>query len=579
MSVVGEVERIGPYRLLRRLGQGGMGVVYLASDDSGQEVALKVLRPHVAHDDTALARLEREVSTLQRVDHPGVAGILGQDLACDRPYLVIRYVPGRQLDHQVESRGPLTPQRWLPLAGRLAEALQAIHRAGIVHRDVKPGNVLMLDGKPVLIDFGIAQAADDLRLTATGLVIGTPGYLAPEMIAGEAVTDSADWWGWAATAVFAATGRRPFGRGPFEAVLHRVHSGQIDTEGIDPRIEPMLRAALSPDRRDRPTSAEIFTGLNRYAEGRDALPPTGRTVTALVGEPGTTRVVTKELPADEPPAPPRPAGPTPTQVAALVPPVFPKLSMPKRTVAPVVRQQPPDLVPYQPPPAPQQQPVRPPEPAPSRPVKPRSTGPRTGTMLALLVVLSALAARFPAAAVLLLIVLLLIARTVDRTGTSLLRRRQTRGRSKSDGMVAAAASPVHLATAALITAPCLILPAIVGGSVAAMVGAGAAADRGLDWQPLTGTAIAAGCFAGLLAAWWGPGGSSVRRGARTIVRATLRPPWLTAIVVLGLLGLATLCLVSVANGTAVSWAPLDLPERPDLPDLPGIDLPSFGRTF
>ncbi len=266
-------ERIGPYRLIRRLGQGGMGVVYLAEGPEHKEVALKVLRPHVAHDPTARARLQREATTLQKVNHPGVAGILDHDLQSDRPYLVTRFVPGRPLDEQVDERGPLTPQRWLPMAGCLAESLQAIHQAGVVHRDLKPGNVMMLNGKPVLIDFGIAQAADDLRLTQTGLVIGTPGYLAPELIEGEMVSESADWWGWAATVAYAATGRRPFGKGPFEVVLHRVHSGQADLEGLDPRLKPLLAAALCPDRRDRPTQVEIMAGLNRYAEGRDALIP------------------------------------------------------------------------------------------------------------------------------------------------------------------------------------------------------------------------------------------------------------------------------------------------------------------
>ncbi len=160
-----------------------------------------------------------------------------------------RFVPGRPLDEQVDDRGPLTPRRWLPLAGCLAESLQAIHRAGVIHRDLKPGNVMMLNGKPVMIDFGIAQAADDLRLTQTGLVIGTPGYLAPELIEGEMVSESADWWGWAATVAFAATGRRPFGKGPFEVVLHRVHSGQADLEGLDPRLKPLLAAALSRPRK------------------------------------------------------------------------------------------------------------------------------------------------------------------------------------------------------------------------------------------------------------------------------------------------------------------------------------------
>ncbi|HET6293084.1 MAG TPA: serine/threonine-protein kinase, partial [Kribbella sp.] len=239
-------ERVGPYRLIRRLGQGGMGVVYLAEGPEHKEVALKVLRPHVAHDPTARARLEREATTLQKVNHPGVAGILDHDLSGDRPYLVTRFVPGRPLDEQVDERGPLTPQRWLPVAGCLAESLQAIHASGVIHRDLKPGNVMMFNGKPVMIDFGIAQAADDLRLTQTGLVIGTPGYLAPELIEGEMVSESADWWGWAATVAYAATGRRPFGKGPFEVVLHRVHKGQADLEGLDPRLKPLLAAALAP---------------------------------------------------------------------------------------------------------------------------------------------------------------------------------------------------------------------------------------------------------------------------------------------------------------------------------------------
>ncbi|MFC9694002.1 protein kinase [Kribbella sp. NPDC056951] len=322
----GEVEEhVGPYRLIRRLGQGGMGVVYLAEGPDLQEVALKVLRPHVAHDETARARLQREATTLQKVSHPGVAGILDHDLEADRPYLVTRFVPGRPLDEQVDDRGPLTPRKWLPLAGCLAESLQAIHLAGVIHRDLKPGNVMMLNGKPVMIDFGIAQAADDLRLTQTGLVIGTPGYLAPELIEGEMVSESADWWGWAATVTFAATGRRPFGKGPFEAVLHRVHTGQADLEGLDPRLKTLLSAALAPKKQDRPTQAEIMTGLTRYAEGRDALPPreTPAADTAPLHPP--TRQLTQVMPADTT-AEPQATDPSPTEVANLVPHVIPSLS-------------------------------------------------------------------------------------------------------------------------------------------------------------------------------------------------------------------------------------------------------------
>ncbi|WP_405062713.1 protein kinase [Kribbella sp. NBC_01505] len=321
----GEVEEhVGPYRLIRRLGQGGMGVVYLAEGPDLQEVALKVLRPHVAHDETARARLQREATTLQKVSHPGVAGILDHDLESERPYLVTRFVPGRPLDEQVDDRGPLTPRRWLPLAGCLAESLQAIHLAGVIHRDLKPGNVMMLNGKPVMIDFGIAQAADDLRLTQTGLVIGTPGYLAPELIEGEMVSESADWWGWAATVTFAATGRRPFGKGPFEAVLHRVHTGQADLEGLDPRLKTLLAAALAPKKQDRPTQAEIMTGLTRYAEGRDALPPRTASVADTVQMHPPTRQMTRVMPTDTPD--PVDPDPSPTEVAGLVPPVIPPLS-------------------------------------------------------------------------------------------------------------------------------------------------------------------------------------------------------------------------------------------------------------
>ena len=160
--------------------------------------------------------------------------------------------------------------RWWPTPARcavtrccgsgagLSDALTAIHRAGVVHRDLKPANVLLLDGDPVVIDFGIAHVADDIRLTMTGLVMGTPGYLSPEVVEGAPVTTATDWWGWAATLAFAASGQPPFGRGPMDVVLDRVRRGQADLSGVDPRLAPVLAAALSPQfgrasarRRDR----------------------------------------------------------------------------------------------------------------------------------------------------------------------------------------------------------------------------------------------------------------------------------------------------------------------------------------
>ncbi|WP_329004169.1 serine/threonine protein kinase [Kribbella sp. NBC_00709] len=609
-----EDERLGPYRLIRRLGQGGMGVVYLAEGPEHQEVAVKVLRPHVAHDPIARARLQREATTLQKVDHPGVAGILDHDLEAERPYLVTRFVPGRPLDEQVDERGPLTPRKWLPLAGCLAESLQAIHAAGVIHRDLKPGNVMMFNGKPVMIDFGIAQAADDLRLTQTGLVIGTPGYLAPELIEGEMVSESADWWGWAATVAFAATGRRPFGKGPFEAVLARVHSGQADLEGLDPRLKPLLAAALSPGKADRPTQEEIMTGLSRYSEGRDALVPREMPTVAAVAP---TRLVTKLMPTDEPVAE-EPTGPTPTEVAQLVPPVLPPLSAfgPLRdkirdatAKKPEVAQHPATYspapnaaapagmpLPYQSgPPAPYAQPypqqqagppavVQPAQPA--QPTKAPPTGRRTAVVIGFMVALTGLIAFTPLIGAAVAVVLLVLARTVDRSSTALMRRRQVRGRSgKSDGVVAAAASPLQLAMAALITLPCLILPLVMAVVVGGIVTGVAATTYDLDWQPLSAVGFGSAALTALFTAWWGPGGSSLRRGAHIAARNTFRTHWLSALMAVVLLAIGGITFYKATQGAGADWArtPIETPniERPTLGDLrnaPFIrDLPIIGN--
>ncbi len=679
-----------------------MGVVYLAESPEHQEVALKVLRPHVAHDPIARARLQREVTTLQKVNHPGVAGILDHDLDGDRPYLVTRFVPGHPLDEQVDERGPLTPRKWLPLAGCLAESLQAVHAAGVIHRDLKPGNVMMLNGKPVMIDFGIAQAADDLRLTQTGLVIGTPGYLAPELIEGETVSESADWWGWAATVTFAATGRRPFGKGPFEAVLHRVHSGQADLEGLDPRLKPLLAAALSPDKRDRPTQHEIMTGLNLYAEGRDALPP--RDKPTLVVAPPTvqlnppTALMTRVMPEGDP---------SPAEVAHLVPPVIPPLSAfaPIRdklrdaaaarkaaagagaagagvgaagagfvgaggvgagfagagaagaalggaaglgapgvvgtplTGAPVpihpamyspapnaaapamplpyqaspgyaapptgpyqspAPYQSPLPMPYQSqPPAPYQQ-AGPPQhqergdrapyqvdPYQEKPQRAPATGKRTGVIVGLMVGLTGLVALYPGFGAVVTIVLFVIARTVDRSSTALMRRRQVRGRAgRSDGVVAAASTPLQLVTAALITLPCLILPFIMSIVVGGIVTGVAATAHGLDWQPLSAVGFGSAALTALFIAWWGPGGSSLRRGAHIAARNAFRPHWLSGAVAVVLLLLGAIAFFNATQGAGATWArtPIQTPDlnaRPTIDNLrnaPFIrDLPFVGR--
>ena len=264
---------LGSYRLVQKLGEGGMGVVHLGLDAHGRAVAIKLLRAHIAYDPDARIRLGREVATLRRVRHPLVAEVLDADVDGDRPYVVTRYVPGPTLEAEVRERGPMPAAHLVRLGRGLSSALEAIHDAGVVHRDLKPGNVLILDGDPVLIDFGIAHVADDVRLTMTGLVMGTPGYLPPELIEGSAVTVATDWWGWAATLAFAASGQVPFGRGSAEAVIDRVRRGAADLSGVDGRLRPLLLAALSADPGARPEAPELLAALERFASGGLATVP------------------------------------------------------------------------------------------------------------------------------------------------------------------------------------------------------------------------------------------------------------------------------------------------------------------
>ena len=250
-------DKLGDYRLLDRIGEGGMGVVFLARDGGHRTVALKVLRSSVAGDPTARRRLAREVETMQRVRSPHVAEVIDADLDGDMPYIVTRFVPGRTLDDVVTEDGPLHGQALASLAGGLAEALVAVHAAGVVHRDVKPGNVMLFQGTPVVIDFGIAQGPDATRLTMTGMFMGTPGYLAPEVIEGRPSTEASDVHAWGATVTFAATGRPPFGTGPYEGIFYRIVNGQADLAGVPAPLLPLLAAALARDPAHRPPAVQL----------------------------------------------------------------------------------------------------------------------------------------------------------------------------------------------------------------------------------------------------------------------------------------------------------------------------------
>ena len=273
------LDTLGPYRLLEQIGEGGMGVVFKALDAGGQTVALKVLRSVAAGEPTARHRLAREVETMRRVRSPYVAEVIDADLAGDTPYIVTRYVPGRTLDQVVTEGGPLPPPALTRLACGLANALAAVHAAGVVHRDLKPSNVMLLGELPVVIDFGIAQGLDATRLTMTGMFMGTPGYLAPEVIEGQPSSEASDVHAWGATVAFAATGRAPFGTGDYEAVFYRIVSGQADLAGVPPAVLPLLTAALARDPRRRPPAVALVARPRRWTPSRSprarrrAVPP------------------------------------------------------------------------------------------------------------------------------------------------------------------------------------------------------------------------------------------------------------------------------------------------------------------
>jgi hypothetical protein len=278
---------VGDYTLLSRIGEGGMGVVHLARRPGGDRVALKVLRPHIVGDDEARARLAREVSSLSRVRSRWVAEIVDSDPWADVPYVATRYVPGLSLHDHVLEVGPITGADLTWFAGCLAEGLASVHDAGVLHRDVKPSNVLMEGRTPILIDFGLARVADDPKLTHTGWLLGTPGYLAPEILYGDDASAASDVHSWAATVAYAGTGRAPFGRGPSMAIMDRVRRGEHDLTGLPDGLRGLVESALDPDPARRPSLDQVLTWLHPQTTRVQRVLPPEPTATGLAEDPFT----------------------------------------------------------------------------------------------------------------------------------------------------------------------------------------------------------------------------------------------------------------------------------------------------
>jgi hypothetical protein len=466
-AVLAPGQRIGQYRLIHPLGEGGMGVVHLALDPNGRAVAIKVLREHIAHDREARNRLRREVETLALVRDARVASVLDADT----------------------EGGALRGEALLRLGHGLWGALKAIHDAGVIHRDLKPGNVILLDGDPVVIDFGIAHVADDIRLTMTGLVMGTPGYLSPEVVEGARVTEATDWWGWAATLAFAASGASPFGRGPMPVVLDRVRRGEADLSGVDRRLAPLLRAALSPNPAERPHADELVKALDLYAAGAPAtvaIPVLDASPTMLYPDTFLAQARDPALrEASEPTAQQQQGGgqPGPAREPDL---------QPAEAVAGAGPGQP--------------------DPRAGRPS-------RVATMLALLVGVLGVAAIWPLVGVGLVVLWCLLARFTERSVTAVVRRRCERGRRRSDVLVAVVSSPWHALVSVVATALALVIPAIVAVGATFCAALAYSTAVGADPMPDASGPLVAGGLLGLLMCWWGPGGARLQRGSRSLVRA------------------------------------------------------------
>jgi serine/threonine protein kinase len=547
---------LGPYRLQDRLGEGGMGVVHLARDPEGRPVAVKVLHPLGSEGVNARRRLAREVETMRRVRSPYVAEVLDADVTGEFPYIVTRFVTGPTLDEMVRTRGPLSGAGLRRLGHGMAEALTAIHAAGVVHRDLKPGNVMLSDDRPIVIDFGIAQAGDATRLTQTGLVMGTPGYLAPEVIEGEPSSPASDVHSWGSTMVFAATGHLPFGGGSYETIFYRIISGRADLSGVPGPLVPLISSALARDPSHRPSAS----WLSAQAVTLDMSAAT--TTTTYAGAPLTETQYPREfvsIPAVPSAAPPAaaarvaPPPPAPKQAARDVADLLPPVSYPrdsKQQKQPSYRDQAGPWGPQGPKPA-----GAVPAPA-SAPASRPAARPNTAAGLAIMVALVALTVALPVAGLLVALAVITLLRAADRAQSKLAVRRSVRGPRASDLVVVLVTAPLTVARALLTEALMAPLAIIVG---AAVYGLAVVVTHSAD-MPRAGAYAAAAA-----AAWYalGPGSGSPRRQLNRMAGAVARTRTSAAAITLCVWALAVAAVLFATSQAPYYWPAVE----PHLPSL------------
>lgn len=528
---------IGGYRVVDHLGRGGSGAVYKVVDGGGDFAALKLV--DAREDEVAAVRLEREVHALQSLRHPAVPSILDAELDGDETFVVFEYIPGESLWDYVQNNGPMRESDLADLAERTASALEAAHDAGVIHRDVTPSNIMMGPDGPVLIDFGLSHRETDDRLTRDGLVSGTAGYVAPEVIDGEEPGMRADDWSWAATLAYAATGKAPFGSGT--GAISKTLEAKVELP-VFPGSEA-IAAALSRDIDARPTPDQVVAalrGATTVLPRSGGIDPTavmgGIAPTAVMGAPAADASRTEALSATF----------TPASVG---------MDGDETDVWPVASDTDPDL----------------PEDfsdlldgGAAQVVMPAA--PRRKVVIAMLGIATASAAALaPTLTFLFMVVCAIVVRAIQRRALALAGLRAKRGQRRGDAALQTIGLPWHLLRAAGEALPSVLLAAIIG------VGVGALGWWLVSSQTVTGGGVEAQTWghaivlivAGLAAEatlWWGPWAELTREGAhRSTAAVTPTRGVSVAWVVVALAALAVMTLVIVLLTEPVWWPLPDLP--------------------
>ncbi|ASU79471.1 serine/threonine protein kinase [Actinopolyspora erythraea] len=275
-----EPSKVGDYRLFARIGKGAMGAVYLGCSRGGRPVAVKVAKPELAEDAEFRERFRREASMSASVGGFWTATVVDSDPEAEHPWLATEYVPGPTLHQAVTEHGPFPEHTVRRLGAGLAEALQAVHRAGLVHRDLKPSNVLLGPDGPRVIDFGISRAMAATGMTATGMFFGTPGFFSPEQTTGGEIAPPSDVFSLGAVLVFASAGTAPFGNENSAAMLYRVVHAEPDLGAVPEGLRPLIASCLAKDPHARPSTGELLDHLGHSGSPDGEWLP--RRVTALI---------------------------------------------------------------------------------------------------------------------------------------------------------------------------------------------------------------------------------------------------------------------------------------------------------